>query len=155
GMYLMLVSCMDCLHRRFIREVDEMQVPRLDELVTNLRSLVAKTKRSLAVDPANCQENANLRRQQENIEACELLKKELLEHRDLIRQENQQIQPMLETAKNTYETVKLSKDIADIIGVSREAFQSLRDLRLPKLRIFENRVLKNQLLELRCRIKIT
>jgi hypothetical protein len=45
---------------------------------------------------------------------------------------------------NTYETVKLSSDVASLIQAGRKNFDTLMQLRLPYLREFRNEVMNKE-----------
>ena len=49
------------------------------------------------------------------------------------------------TAENTYKTVALSKDLADLMSTSRRAFDSISGLSIPDLRPFKNERMKSAL----------
>jgi len=52
---------------------------------------------------------------------------------------------MLAVATNTYKTIRLSNDVAEVIGNCQKAFKSLRHLKVPPLRPFQNLQLKQEL----------
>ena len=61
-----------------------------------------------------------------------------------MRKANEKIKKNILTAKNTYNTAALSKDIASLISTSRRAFDSITSLTVPNLRPFENARLKDE-----------
>ena len=52
---------------------------------------------------------------------------------------------MLDAAINTYKTVRLSLNVAELMSDCAKAFHALRQLRLPKLRTFQNVQLKAEM----------
>jgi hypothetical protein len=52
---------------------------------------------------------------------------------------------MLAAAVNTYKTVLLSLNVAELMSDCQKAFQALHGLKLPRLRTFQNLQLKGEL----------
>jgi hypothetical protein len=70
-----------------------------------------------------------------------------------IARENEQTKLMLAAAVNTYKTVRLSLNVAELMSDCRTAFQALRQLRLPRLRTFQNLQLKSEMQRLAARMR--
>jgi hypothetical protein len=72
----------------------------------------------------------------------------LASHRRAILEQNQKVKILLGAAVNSYRTVRLSLDVAELIGACEAAFRALRDLKIPPLRTFKNVHLNEELQKL-------
>jgi hypothetical protein len=52
---------------------------------------------------------------------------------------------MLAAAANTYKTVRVSLNVAELMSDCEKAFHALRQLQLPRLRTFQNLELKTEM----------
>jgi len=62
----------------------------------------------------------------------------------LIDGENRRAQKNLATAMNTYDTVKLSSDVAALMSTGRRDFETLMKLQVPSLREFGNKAIRKE-----------
>lgn len=81
---------------------------------------------------------ANIAANRKTIEACRLMAETLQSHRRSVLDENRKVQILEAAAVNSYRTVCLSFNVAELIGYCEGAFRALRELRLPPLRTFQN-----------------
>jgi hypothetical protein len=63
----------------------------------------------------------------------------------MVLDENRKVKKQEAAAVNTYRTVCLSINLAELIGYCQAAFRALRELRLPPLRPFQNHRLNDEL----------
>ncbi len=87
------------------------------------------------------------------IEACRALASVLLDQQNDIARENEHTKSMYGAAVNTYRTIRLSMNVAELMSNCRQAFGALRQLRLPRLRTFQNLQLKGELQRLTERLR--
>ena len=138
GSYVVLVRIMDRLQKEFVRRVSDEQLPRLKEFQVKARENIAQAQRNLADggDPEIAQ--ANIRSNQLTIDACELYSDYLVEQARDVTAQNSALQKRLRDAINTYETVQLSSQVAELLAEGQRNFSALLELDLPELRGFEN-----------------
>lgn len=95
---------------------------------------------------------ANIAANRRNIDACRLMAETLKSHRRCVLEENRKVQVLGAAAVNSYRTVCLSLNVAELIGYCEAAFRALRELRLPPLRTFQNAQLNDELQKLAARM---
>jgi hypothetical protein len=96
---------------------------------------------------------ANIEAAELTIEACRSLASVLREQQKAVARENGETKRMLNAAVNTYKTIRLSMNVAELMGDCRQAFSALRQLRLPRLRTFQNLQLKGEIQRLTERLR--
>ena len=145
GMHVVLVKIMDRMQIRFITEIDQEHIPRLQgytkEAEGNIRQaleLIRKEGGDESILRSNIESNELTMR------AAKLYTEYLLQNADLIRAENKQIKKNLSTALNTYKTVKLSSDVSRLMKTGRQNFEALMKLQIPPLREFRNEMLRKE-----------
>ena len=145
GMHVVLVKIMDRMQHRFITEIDEEHIPRLQgytkDAEGNIRQaleLIRKEGGDESILRSNIESNELTMR------AAKLYTEYLLQNADLIRSENKQIKKNLSTALNTYKTVKLSSDVSRLMKTGRQNFEALMKLQIPPLREFRNEMLRKE-----------
>lgn len=138
GSYVVLVRIMDRLQKEFVRRVSDEQLPRLKDFQAKARENIAQAQRNLADggDPEIAE--ANIRSNQLTIDACELYSEYLVEQARDVTAQNEALQKRLRDAINTYETVQLSSQVAELLAEGQRNFSALLELDLPELRGFEN-----------------
>ena len=145
GMHVVLVKIMDRMQIKFIAEIDQEHIPRLEgytkEAEGNIRQaldLIREEGGDETILRSNIESNELTTR------AAKLYTEYLLQNADLIRAENEQIKKNLSTALNTYKTVKLSSDVSRLMKTGRQNFEALMKLQIPPLREFRNEMLRKE-----------
>jgi hypothetical protein len=145
GMYVVLVRILDRVQKHFVDEIDAVHIPALEgfsrqaELnITQARALIA----SKGGDEKQLQSNIDSNTITQK--TAQLYIKYLREQADMISHENVAVEKNLATAVNTYQTVKLSSDVANLIKLGRRNFEEMLKLRMPYLREFQNEVIKKE-----------
>jgi hypothetical protein len=69
----------------------------------------------------------------------------LRKQRNAVAAEEQRTSRMLAAAANTYNTVRLSLNVAELMSDCQAAFRALRNLQVPQLRPFQNLELKDEM----------
>ena len=144
-MYLLLVYAIDRIQVRFIQEIDHLQLPKLHGFEEAARQNITDAQNQIAGGGPKEQLRANIEAANTTIEACHCLANSLRDQRKDISGENEQTKLMLDAAINTYKTVRLSLNVAELMSDCRKAFTALRQLRLPRLRTFQNLQLKSEM----------
>ena len=145
GMYLLLVYAIDRIQSRFIQEVDHVQLPKLRTFEQEARQNITEAKDQIAGGGPKEQLMANVDAAKTTIEACHCLASALCEQKNAIARENTHTKQILAAAANTYKTVRLSLNVAELMSDCEKAFHALRQLRLPRLRTFQNIQLKTEM----------
>jgi len=148
GMYVLLVFAVDRIQTHFVREIDENFIPRLSGYEADAAQHIESAQSQMSNGGPREQLTANIAANGKTIEACQLMAKTLQSHRHSVLEENRKVQIMEAAAVNSYRTVVLGFNVAELIGYCESAFKSLRELRLPPLRAFQNAQLNEQLQKL-------
>ena len=106
--------------------------------ITQARALIASKGGDEKQLQSNIDSNAITQK------TAQLYIKYLREQADMISHENVAVEKNLATAVNTYQTVKLSSDVANLIKLGRRNFEEMLKLRMPYLREFQNEVIKKE-----------
>ena len=139
GMYVVMVHVMDRIQKSFVLDVREKHIPKLknfskqaDENIAQARSIIELKGGDPVLLSANIESN-------KLTQATATLYIDYLQRNAaLIEAENRRAQKNLATAMNTYNTVKLSSDVASLMKSGRRDFDALMKLQIPPLREFSN-----------------
>ena len=138
GSYVVLVRIMDRIQKTFIERIENEQIPRLKEFEDRARDNIAQAERNErdGGDPAVAAQN--IRSNRLTLEATDFYRSFLLEQARDAQARNEALQPKLRDALNTYDTVRLSSQVAELIREGQRNFSALLELEVPDLRGFEN-----------------
>jgi hypothetical protein len=139
------MHCVDRIQERFIREIEQVYLPKLQAFEQEARKNIVEGR--ILIDEGHSRRDltANIEAGESTIQACKHFANVLRERRDTIFDENKQTKKVLAVAAHTYKTIRLSIDVAEVIAECRDAFKSLRQLRVPPLRPFQNLQLRREL----------
>ncbi len=143
GVYLMLLQAMSRLQQKFIANVDEVYFPKLDEFTEKARENINEAEAAIKLGGDEQILRNNITSNQLTYDAALLYKDGLKEQRRQMVLANEACKKNILTAENTYKTVSLSKDLADLMSESRRAFDAISGLAIPDLRPFKNERLKD------------
>jgi len=153
GMYLLLVYALDRVQTRFIQEIDHVLLSKLHVFEEEARQNIADAKNQIPCSGTREQLKANIEAGELTIEACRSMARVLREQQRAIGRENRETKLMLNAAVNTYKTIRLSMDVSKLMQDCRQAFSVLQQLRLPRLRTFQNLQLKGEIQRLTERLR--
>ena len=143
GIYLMLLQAMSRMQQKFVANVDEVYFPKLDEFTEKARQNMNEAEAAIKLGGDERILRNNISSNQLTYDAAVLYKDGLKEQRRQMLVANDACKRNILTAENTYKTVALSKDLADLMADSRRAFDSISGLSIPDLRPFKNEKLKD------------
>lgn len=145
GMYVVLVQVMDRMQERFIDDVVHVHIPKLKEYdkkaqenIQQAELLIKKDAGDLAILKSNIASNRVTQ------QTAKLYVDYLRDHAALIKKENEATKKNLNTALNTYMTVKLSSDVATLMKTGRKNFEALMNLNLPPMQNFRNEEIRRE-----------
>ncbi len=145
GMYVLLVFAVDRLQTHFVTEIDEHFLPRTGGHEKDAVRHIADAEAQVKIGGPREQLSANISGNNRTIEACRVLASRLRDYRRAILDDNRRVRVLEAAAVNTYRTVCLSLNVAELIGYCEAAFRALRELRLPPLRPFQGIQLTEEL----------
>jgi hypothetical protein len=145
GMYVLLVFAVDRIQSHFIQEIDQRFLPRIAEYEKEAADHISDARAQIKAGGPREPLEANIAANRRTVEACHLIAETLRNQRGTVADENQSVRMQEAAAVNTYRTICLSLNVAELIGYCQTAFRALRDLRLPTLRPFQNVQLNQEL----------
>jgi hypothetical protein len=148
GMYVLLVYAIDRLQTHFIDEINDKRLPTLFTYEQKAHQHISEAKTELSLGGSREVLAANVAANKRVIEACHLLAASLSRQKASVAAENMYTRRMLAVAVNTYKTVRLSLNVAELMSDCREAYRALRQLKVPPLRPFQDLRLKEELNQL-------
>jgi hypothetical protein len=152
GIYVLLVFAVDRLQTDFLTKIDELFLPRIAGHERDAVRHIADAEAQIKSGGPHEQLTANIAGNNRTIEACRVLDSRLRDYRQAILDDNRNVRVLEAAAVNTYRTVCLSLNVAELIGYCDAAFRALRELRLPPLRPFQGIQLTGELQKLAERV---
>ncbi len=152
GMYVLLVFAVDRLQTHFLSEIDELFLHRIARHEKEAALHIADAEAQIRSGGPREQLAANISGNHRTIEACRLLAGRLRDYRRAILDDNRKVRVLEAATINTYRTVCLSLNVAELIGFCDAAFRALRELRLPPLRLFQGIQLTEEMQKLAERV---
>jgi hypothetical protein len=142
----------DRVQTHSVREIDERFLPKIDEHEKEALRHMADAQGQLKSGGPKEPLQANIVANRRTIVACGLLADLLRGQKATVLNENRKVKTLESAAVNTYRTVCLSINVAELIGYCQAAFRALRELQIPRLRPFQNLQLNDQLQRLAERV---
>ena len=145
GMYVVMIHVMDRIQKSFVREINEKHIPKLREFAAKAGENIDQARALIEIDGGD-QEllEANIASNELTRATATLYIDYLRRNADLIEAENARAERNLATAMNTYDTVKLSSDVAALMNTGRRDFEALMKLQVPALREFHNEAIRKE-----------
>lgn len=145
GMYVVMIHVMDRIQKTFIRDINEKHIPKLNQFASQADQNIAQAQKLIDVDGGDEKTlKANITSNQLTRQTAKLYIEYLQRNADLISADNRRAEKNLATAMNTYDTVKLSSDVADLMNTGRRDFETLMKLQVPALREFSNAAIRKE-----------
>lgn len=149
GMYVILLRALAHLHREVADRIGTLYLPRIDAIAARARALSAETAALRRAQPEQAELlDANLRAQALTIEAAAVYRGYLLEQQAQVAAAGAALERDIEAAWNTYETVRVSGELVDLVRSSQRLLSSLVAREVPALRPFENLQMQRELQKL-------
>ncbi len=154
GMYTVLLRVLERMHGQLIQEVDQRYLPEIDAISGRTRDLLTQTQ-ALQRQARGRREilQANIEAQEFTLRAARDYRNYLLEQRAHVARARKRLAQDIVVATNTYETVKVSGELVDLMQSSQRLLDNLRSLEVPPLRTFENLEMKREFDRLTLRLQ--
>ena len=145
GLYVLLVRLVDVAQDDYVRWVRQVAIPRLDSILKDAEAQREEALAGKASDPDRAEAF------QRNVVQLELTQTAAVRYIEYLKVQaegvergNLEVEKDLRLAANTWRTVDLSLETADLIRRGSEAFGALMALELPPLRGFEGTELRER-----------
>ena len=144
GLYVVLIWIMDRLQRDFVDSVRNERIPQLQELAGEARDNIRDAERNMRSGGDREIGERNVEANRLTVEVTRMYSEYLGAQAEEIEAQNEQLQIQLRDAVNTYDTVRVSSKVAEVLRDSVRDLDALLELEVPKLRGFENRELQEE-----------
>lgn len=153
GMYAILLEGLLHMHNDVLANVDAYQ-QRLTQITERTRALMSESRRlSRADERHRTVLNANIEAQQLALRSAQLYSEYLRDQAKTVAQSQRQLQHDLAVARNTYETVRVSGELVQMLQVGQQMLDNLLARQVPTLFSFRNLELKREFEQLTLRLR--
>jgi len=149
GMYLVLLRALNQMHLDVEQAIDQRYIPEINGIAEQARRLSADTRALKREHPDKAEIlDANLAAQELTIEAAEVYRRYLKDQAEQVAKARATLQEDIATAWNTYETVRVSGELVDLVQSSQRLLDGLLRRQVPALRPFQNLEMQRELSKL-------
>lgn len=152
GMVVILHKLMLKMQNDFIVTIDTDYLPKLSAFKAEAKSVIAESQKLLRSGGNEETLYANIKSNQLTIDAIDLYTSILKSQRAKVFEAMQISQREYDVANNTYKTVNLSSQVAQLIKQGQNTFQTLLSLQIPDAKPFQNEEMKEQFRKLNRRL---
>jgi hypothetical protein len=139
GMYVVLLRALNRMHLDVEQAIDQEYIPRINAIAQRARALSQDTRALLGAHPEKAEVlSANLDAQQLTIDAAGIYRDYLQQQAAQVRSARTALEEDIDTAWNTYETVRVSGELVDLVKSSQQVLDGLLNRQVPPLRPFQN-----------------
>jgi hypothetical protein len=156
GMHIILLKLVINMQDRYIKKLDEEYLPKIDLISKEARRLNEESTRLLATETQYNRKvllHKNLKAQQLTLKVAKLYAQQLNQQKAKVKHAKALIIKDYKVAKNTYDTVKISADLIQLMQTNRTSFAALMDIQIPDIMPFENIAMQRKFEELSSLIK--
>ncbi len=149
GMYLVLLRALSQMHLDVEQAIDQRYIPEINDIADRAKALSTDTKALRRQHPEKAEIlDANLKAQEITIDAAEVYKRYLKDQGNEVAAARAALQEDIAAAWNTYETVRVSGELVDLVQSSQKLLDGLLSRQVPALRPFQNLEMQRELSKL-------
>ncbi|WP_295540671.1 hypothetical protein [uncultured Thiohalocapsa sp.] len=149
GMYLVLLRALNQMHLDVEQAIDQRYVPEINDIAGRARQLSAETRALKREHPQKAAIlDANLEAQQLTLRAADVYRRYLKEQGQQVAAAREALQRDIAAAWNTYETVRVSGELVDLVQSSQQLLDGLLRRQVPALQPFQNLQMQRELSKL-------
>ena len=154
GMYVIIAKVLDRVQTQYVQTIRTRYIPELDRLAKKAGSNISEARTLIRSERGDKDAlGSNIAANTVTINAANYYVDYLEEMGELIEQQHDETQQILATAINTYKTVNVSVNVSELIINGSKSLDRLMKLRMPKLRAFNNEILRKEYQRLNARIR--
>ena len=149
GMYLVLLRALSQMHLDVEQAIDQRYIPEINDIAERAQALSEETRALKQEHPEKAAIlDANLEAQQLTVEAADVYRRYLKDQGQQVAAARGALQEDIATAWNTYETVRVSGELVDLVQSSQQLLEGLLSRQVPALRPFQNLEMQRELSKL-------
>lgn len=146
GMYVVLLKALARMHLQIEEAINGGYIPQIDAIGAHAQALSAQTHELQQQSPEKTAVLAgNLEAQRLTIETAAIYRAYLEDQARQVAQARAALELDVAAAWNTYETVRVSGELVDLVRTSQRLLAGLADRQVPALIPFENREMRKEL----------
>ncbi len=146
GMYVILLRALARMHSDVAQAIAEGYIPEIEAIAERAERLREETRALMRTQPARAELlRNNLQAQQLTIEASAVYRAYLIEQRAQVERARSALAEDIDTAWNTYQTVRVSGELVDLVHSSQNLLDGLLEREVPPLRPFQNLEMQREL----------
>ena len=149
GMYLVLLRALNQMHLDVEQAIDQRYIPEINDIAKRARALSKETRALKQEHPEKAAVlDANLEAQQLTLEAADVYRRYLKDQGQQVAAARAALQEDIATAWNTYETVRVSGELVNLVRSSQQLLDGLLRRQVPALRPLQNLEMQRELSKL-------
>lgn len=146
GMYVILLRALARMHSDVEEAIETRYIPEINAIADRAAELSKETRALMQTQPERAKLlRNNLQAQQLTIEAAGVYRDYLAEQRNEVERARSALAADIETAWNTYQTVRVSGELVDLVQSSQSLLDGLLEREVPPLRPFQNLQMQREL----------
>ncbi|AKF24902.1 hypothetical protein YH65_05485 [Sulfurovum lithotrophicum] len=151
GLHLVSLELVVYIQQNYINKVDNLYIPKIDNIMFEAKKMVAETKRLAASEASERRRSIyekNVQAQELTAHVAELYRQDLITSKVSMINAQKITKKNLQLARNTYKTVVLSADLYELISESQHMFSEVSKIQVPNIVPFENMQIQKKYYEL-------
>ena len=139
GMYVVLLRALNRMHLDVEQAIEQRYIPQINDIAKRADALSDETRNLAREHPEKAPVlQANLEAQRLTIKAAGVYRDYLKQQAEQVRSARVALEEDIATAWNTYETVRVSGELVDLVKSSQQLLEGLLNRQVPALRPFQN-----------------
>ncbi len=156
GMHVVLLKLVINMQDNYVKKLDEDYLPKIEMISMETRRINEESTHLLATETQRNRKallHKNLKAQQLTLKVAKLYAEQLNQQKAKVITARRLILNDYKVAKNTYDTVKISADLIQLMKTNRASFNALMNIQIPEIAPFENLAMQRKFEELSLMIK--
>jgi hypothetical protein len=156
GMHVVLLKLVINMQDSYVKKLDQEYLPKIEIISMETRRISDDTTRLLSAETQSNRKdllNKNLKAQQLTLKVAKLYAQQLNQQKAKVIKAKKLMADDYQVAKNTYDTVKISADLIQLMKTNQASFSTLMNIQIPDIVPFENLDMQRKFEELSAMIK--
>ncbi|MCK5813502.1 MAG: hypothetical protein KAH03_04555 [Cocleimonas sp.] len=156
GMHVVLLKLVINMQDSYVKKLNEEYLPKIEVISMETRRISEKTTYLLKSETQRNRKDLlhkNLKAQQLTLKVAKLYAQQLNQQKAKVIKAQKLMVDDYQVAKNTYDTVKISADLIQLMKTNQASFSALMNIQIPDIVPFENLDMQRKFEELSAMIK--
>lgn len=156
GMHVVLLKLVINMQDSYVKKLDDVYLPKIETIRIETLRINQDSSRLLSKENKNDRKNLlrkNIKAQQLTLKVAKLYAQQLNHQKAKVKKARNLIADDYRVAKNTYDTVKISADLIQLMKSNRASFNALMNIQIPEIVPFENLEMQRKFEEMSSMIK--